>query len=124
MKLAMAETVLEEGANETSPPASPTKSILTDPGLRELRHSWHTDDWHSHRDGIEESMRDPSNYNVHIDDPYDDPYEDWYEQQEKEHARYENLKTDWSQTERGSHVDFASTENVPLKEGTHFRLTL
>ena len=112
MKLAMAETVLEEGA-ETSPPASPTKSILTDPGLRGLRQSWHTNDWHSYRDGAEAYMND---YN---DDPYDDPYE--YEQQEES---YENLKTDWSQTERGSHVDFASTENVPLKEGTYFRLTL
>lgn len=118
----MAETVLEEGA-ETSPPASPTKSILTDPGLRGLRQSWHTDDWHSYRDGAEAYMRDPSNYNDYNDDPYDDPYEDWCEQQE-ERARYENLKTDWSQTERGSHVDFASTENVPLKEGTQFRLTL
>ena len=107
----MAETVLEEGA-ETSPPASPTKSILTDPGLRGLRQSWHTDDWHSYRDGAEA-------YDDWTDDSYDDPYE--YEQQEES---YESLKTDWSQTERGSHVDFASTENVPLKEGTHFRLTL
>jgi hypothetical protein len=107
----MAETVLEEGA-ETSPPASPTKSILTDPGLRGLRQSWHTDDWHSYRDGAEA-------YDDWTDDSYDDPYE--YEQQEES---YESLKTDWSQTERGSHVDFASTENVPLKEGTYFRLTL
>lgn len=107
----MAETVLEEGA-ETSPPASPTKSILTDPGLRGLRQSWHTNDWHSYRDGAEA-------YDDWTDDSYDDPYE--YEQQEES---YESLKTDWSQTERGSHVDFASTENVPLKEGTYFRLTL
>ena len=119
----MAETVLEEGA-ETSPPASPTKSILTDPELRVLRQSWHTNDWHSYRDGVEAYMGDPSNHSHHNDDPYDDPYEEhWYEPQE-EHARYENLKTDWSQTERGSHVDFASTENVPLKEGTYFPLTL
>jgi hypothetical protein len=117
----MAETVLEEGANETSPPASPTKSILTDPGLRELRRSWHTDDWHSYRDGVEAYAREPVYYN---DYDYDyDPYDDWYEQEE-ERTRYQDLTTDWSQTERGSHVDFASTENVPLKEGTQHRSIL
>jgi hypothetical protein len=122
-KLAMAETVLEEGANETSPPASPTKRISADYKLQVLRNTWHRDDWHSYRDETEAYMRNPSNYNDYNYDPYDDPYEEDYELEE-ERARYKDLTTDWSQTERGSHVDFASTENVPLKEGRRFRLTL
>jgi hypothetical protein len=123
----MGEAAADIGANETSPPASPTKSISTDYMLRVLRYSWHTNDWHSYRDETEARKRRRSDY-----DDYDDIYydvwheheeEDWYEQEE-ERARYKDLTADWSQTERGSHVDFASTENVPLKEGMQHRSIL
>ena len=39
---------------------------------------------------------------------------------EERQERYEKLECDWTQTNRGSHVDFETNERLPLQEGTFF----
>ena len=95
-----------------------------------LRHAFHFDNWHVYRDNreafLEAYEREPAAWNCN--DSNDDSDDCWYEREEErqavERARHEDLTTDWSQTKRGSHVDFASTESVPLKEGTQHRSIL
>lgn len=119
----MAEPVFKE-ASDRIISASPTNIAPTDNELDEIRNLWSEDYWHNYRDHAttHEVAADCDDY-YDDDDHYDescgdsDAENDRWHEAKRERDRYDELTRDWSKTNRGSHVEFASTENIPLKEG-------
>lgn len=109
-------------ANQTSPPPSPTASHATDQGLVSLQTLWDESDWHEYRYRAANPYSLEDFYND--EDDYERDVHDKWVQEQKENERFEKLTQDWSQSDRGSHVEFAASEGVPLKEGEWTRTSV
>ncbi|KAF3004395.1 hypothetical protein E8E13_010133 [Curvularia kusanoi] len=106
----MAETDVDEETHHSFGHSS-TSSVSTDDEsrLHPMVGMYDTGDWHKYREELE--------YNENYEHCHDEvDAENLLRRIEEEQERYKEFVADWSQTKRGSHIDFASTEEVPLKE--------
>ena len=79
--------------------------------LRANLQTTEAEQWHENRD------YSAGRYEFHMDE-VDALEADMKDEEQQE--RYEELKRDWTQTNRGSHVEFEVNESLPLSEGKLF----